>query len=399
MQKTFCFQSCRLFVSSIFVFQEIFTNTLTLFNNQHINRNIVIFAHQLKNFVKIEYQYDNFIERFTKLIVENICRRHFRVFTIESIERRTRNSFSFVDFDETRIWFDEWAINKTRFKKFVKTFQTIVFHFVSMLNDSIFIENSSNSINDSSINNFFVNDLSNFVKNSTITKEISRDDMIFNSFNFNSFNFDFFDTQRFELTQIIVATLRTNVLKSFFDSSNFFNSLKNENNVDNDNNNNEKWKSNDIEYFDSKFEESINTSNSIVNLNRHIFYRDVYVFVNRLKNLTSLRDENKFRIVISQCFRNTILIWHFIKLSNLKKKILRNVFLNNWYEALIIKFKERVSQILFRLQKKRYSIFNVKKQRNSRLYVQNIFKYVKIVEIKFVFNQIIMIWNNFDWKF
>ena len=106
-----------------------------------------------------------------------------------------------------------------------------------MLNDSTFIENSSNSINDSSINDSFVNNLSNFVKNSTITKKISRDDMIFNSFNFNSSNFDFFDTQRFELTQIIVATLRMNVSKSFFDSSNFFNSLKNENNVDNNDNN------------------------------------------------------------------------------------------------------------------------------------------------------------------
>ena len=44
-------------------------------------------------------------------------------------------------------------------------------------------------------------------------------------------------------------------------------------------------------------------------------------------------------------------------------------------------------------------MFNVKKQRNFWFYVQNIFKYVKIVEMKFVFNQIIMIWNNFDWEF
>ena len=209
--------------------------------------------------------------------------------------------------------------------------------------------------------------------------------MIFNSFNFNSSNFDFFDTQRFELTQIIVATLRMNVSKSFFDSSNFFNSLKNENNVDN-NDNNEKWKSNNIEYFDFEFEKSINIDNFIVNFDRYIFYQDVYVFVDRLKNLTLLRDENKFRIIISQCFRNIILIWHFMKLLNLKKNLLRNVFLNNWYDVLIFKFKKRVSQILFRLQKKRYSMFNVKKQRNSRFYVQNIFKYVKIIKIKFVFN-------------
>ena len=241
----------------------------------------------------------------TRLIVENICRQHFRISIIKSFERRIRNSFSFVNFDETRIWFDEWTINKTRFKKFVKTFQIIISHFVSISNDSI-IENSSifieisnftsnSSINDSLIttieSSIFVNNSSIFIKNSTITKEISRDDIIF-----NLFNFDFFDAQQLKFAQIIVAILRTNIFESSFDSSNFFNSFNDDNN---DNDNNKKWKSNDIEYFDSKFKKSINTSNSIVNFDRHIFYQNVYVFVDYLKNLISLRDKNKFRIVIS----------------------------------------------------------------------------------------------------
>ena len=191
-----------------------------------------------------------------------------------------------------------------------------------MKNSLIFIENSSNFINDFSINDFstIINDSSTFVKNSTITKKNSRHNITFNSFNFNSFNFDFFDAQWLELTQIIVVVLRTNV-ESFSNLFNFLNSLNNENNDDNnDNDNNKKWKSNNIEYFDSKFEKSTNTSSSIVNFDQYIFYWDIYVFVDRLKNLTLLRDENKFRIVISQCFRDTTLIWHFIKLSNLKKK-------------------------------------------------------------------------------
>ena len=66
-------------------------------------------------------------------------------------------------------------------------------------------------------------------------KKVSRDDMIF-----NSFNFDFFDTQRLEFNQIIVVILRTNV-ELFSNSFNLFNSSNNKNNVDNNNNdNNEK---------------------------------------------------------------------------------------------------------------------------------------------------------------
>ena len=159
----------------------------------------------------------------------------------------------------------------------------------SIENQLTFIENSSTFVNNSSIS----------IKDSTITKKISRDEMTF-----NSSNFDFFDIQRLEFNQIIVATLRTNVSKSFFDLFNSLNSSNNENNIDN----NEKYKSNNIEYFDFEFEKSINIDNLIVNFNRYIFYRDIYVFVNRLKNLILLHNKNKLRIVISQYSHNIILI-------------------------------------------------------------------------------------------
>ena len=51
------------------------------------------------------------------------------------------------------------------------------------------------------------------------------------------------------------------------------------------------------------------------------------------------------------------------------------------------------------LQKKRYIMSNVKQQRNFRMYVQNIFRHVKIVKFEFVFNQFTLIWFNFDYKF
>ncbi len=52
-------------------------------------------------------------------------------------------------------------------------------------------------------------------------------------------------------------------------------------------------------FFDSKYDELINIDNSIVNVEKHVFYCDVYAFVDRLKNLVSLRNNNKLKIAIS----------------------------------------------------------------------------------------------------
>ena len=63
-----------------------------------------------------------------------------------------------------------------------------------------------------------------------------------------------------------------------------------------------------VNFFDFDYDNDIvvNVNKLIKYFDKHIYYVDIYVFVDRLKNLISLRDENKFRIVLSQCFRNYV---------------------------------------------------------------------------------------------
>ena len=44
-------------------------------------------------------------------------------------------------------------------------------------------------------------------------------------------------------------------------------------------------------------------------------------------------------------------------------------------------------------------MIHAREQKNSQLFVQNIFCHVKTAEMRFVHNQLIMIWNNINWKF
>ena len=62
----------------------------------------------------------------------------------------------------------------------------------------------------------------------------------------------------------------------------------------------------DIKYFDFTYENEKN--NSIVNVNRHIYYRDIFIFVDKLKNLKKSFIDAQFRKFVVFCLRNEILI-------------------------------------------------------------------------------------------
>ena len=64
----------------------------------------------------------------------------------------------------------------------------------------------------------------------------------------------------------------------------------------------------------------------VININKYIFYRDVYMFINRLKDLIAYRDSVKQVIIIY--FYNFALIWYLIKLIELKRFLLRDLDLD-----------------------------------------------------------------------
>ena len=72
-----------------------------------------------------------------------------------------------------------------------------------------------------------------------------------------------------------------------------------------------------IDYFDFDYENAENTF--IVIVDKHVFYRNIYVFVDRLKNLIKLSMINavkRVREFVFFCFREKTLIWYFIELND-----------------------------------------------------------------------------------
>ena len=343
----------------------------------------------------LHFKFDETSSTFNNSI-DNTSKRKSSIFSdVSRISRRHQNV-------------DDTFIIRQRFR-----FDETVFTFsVSSLTNS---ETSISASNNSDID-FDVTDsadirqTSNSQKSSITTEKIEKND--FNMFDQSTFS----NQQRIELKKMIISVvtsvIRETVTSTFNDDDiDDIDEISDDDEEKNDDlfsvdvnfsqsDNASDWKSKNIDFFDSKYENSIHIDDSIVNVDRHVFYRDVYAFIDKLKNMTSLREKNKLRIVISQCLRDIVLIWHFAKLSNFEKNLFRNrVTLINWYETLIVRFKKRASKILEKLQRFRYIMIDARNARNSRLYAQKIFRHVKSAELDSIFNQFIMTWNNLDWEF
>ena len=62
----------------------------------------------------------------------------------------------------------------------------------------------------------------------------------------------------------------------------------------------------EVRFFDPEYQQEQGFTGPVINTGKHVFYRDVYVFVNRLKDLAAHRDGVKQ--VINACFRGSALM-------------------------------------------------------------------------------------------
>ena len=109
-----------------------------------------------------------------------------------------------------------------------------------------------------------------------------------------------------------------------------------------------------INYFD--FKKNVKSSNivtkisfffdSIIIVSKHTYYKNMYVFVNRLKNQIQRHNYNQIKSVIYDCLRNDAQYWYIYEFVNVIKKTLRHASLNNWYFQFIIRFKFKTFEIM-----------------------------------------------------
>jgi hypothetical protein len=100
---------------------------------------------------------------------------------------------------------------------------------------------------------------------------------------------------------------------------------------------------------------------------------------------------------LSSCLRESILMWHIAKLFDVSRRILfYEENMNEWIQTFIARFKTQVTTTTTNLLKKRYTLTNAERNRESREYAQKIIKWVKFAKMTSTFNQLNIVYNEID---
>ena len=155
-----------------------------------------------------------------------------------------------------------------------------------------------------------------------------------------------------------------------------------------------------LKFFDFNYDDkSTSIDSSLENINENTIFRDVHVFVNRIKNFVNTQNVEIIRKNLYRCLKKNALIWYTSLLTNMKKRLLTmNIELIEWENALMTKFRKLTFKVMKTFVTKRYIMQNVFNQRLFRDYVQFVIRLDKSIELS-LFNQLLQIWNDFDSNF
>ena len=184
-----------------------------------------------------------------------------------------------------------------------------------------------------------------------------------------------------------------------FDSFDFSKSSDQNDNTDN----NIKWNFANLDFFDFYYDGKslASEANSIVNIDKNTYFRDVHLFIVRAKKMAFTRDEQLIRNNLWLSLKNTALKWWTDKLFDVERRMTKMTMteqkkLSEWINLLHNRFKQSINVVMNSLVQQRYTLRNVAVQRESREYAQKIIRLIKNVDMISVFNQLDLIYNDID---
>ena len=139
-------------------------------------------------------------------------------------------------------------------------------------------------------------------------------------------------------------------------------------NVSNNNFSNDDWKKSfraqNVEFFDFILNKSYD-SDDVIQVERDVYYKNVYFFVEKIKNAVNMYTIEKIRFNLFNCLKKTIQIWYIENFNDFEKKTLRSLSIGveKWCDALIKKFKQSISFALQFFLSKSYFFDDLKNKK------------------------------------
>ena len=148
--------------------------------------------------------------------------------------------------------------------------------------------------------------------------------------------------------------------------------------------------------YETKF---VVIENLIKHFDKNIYFRDVDMFIDRMKNMIVVKNVELIHQNFYICFRDTIFAWYTsILIENQKRFVKLSDNVDEWVKVLHKRFKKLISIVMIIITRERYTMKNARRKRKSMKYVDIIIRAIKTINM-IVFVQIYLIYNELNLEF
>ena len=158
------------------------------------------------------------------------------------------------------------------------------------------------------------------------------------------------------------------------------------------------FRAEDVGFFDPGFqpepEHGNTTPGPVVNAGKHAYYLDVFVFVDRLKELARKHGAATVINLIPSCLRGSALIWWTVEVDDMAKELLEgSKKLEQWTTILIKQFRTAPTEALTALCASTYNLQDLRRGMSPRMWIHGQLHLARSAELDSVFNQLTIIYG------
>ena len=155
----------------------------------------------------------------------------------------------------------------------------------------------------------------------------------------------------------------------------------------------------DVGYFDPFYEsKSVDTAPAIEHTGKSTFFRDIHVFIDRVKDVVRAKGDTLLRQNLQICLRGTALAWFTTELTENDKRLV-TYSIDEWYRLLLARWKQPRSQGMAVLLREKYSMQDAARRREPREYAQVIMRAAQNADMGVMKDHMLLIWNGLDTEF
>ena len=408
----------------------------SLFNLTSIDLSLIAFVYQIRDYrVLIKFNLFQAASQNILVLINSIITRYSRSSQSESDASITRD-IKRSKFIESLIFSENWMIDRFQLLTNIKRFYNdcveyrIFFDYLNLKNqihdditnvsskdlsdfveitlDKFFLE--SRLLRASKFERFVSIDSLEFIKFSSfesfIDKNMSRS-TVSDSSNQSTISVSSNEEISWSIfrkewkTMLKSMQIMQIALQATIATINIRESRRSEETTSNSSNDNTKWNAEKLRFFDSMYDnKSISIDQVMKHAEKNIYFRDVYLFLNRVKNMTLIHEDQFVRENLFICLRDTALQWYTAEISIETKKLLRyEQNLRYWTEQFLKRFKKSSDVSIITILKERYIMKNARRHRKLREYASVILRAAKSTKLGSVANQIAIIYNELNVKF